>query len=193
MIQEWSKRRIELDPKAIGARIRSARRSRNWKRRDLARLMDVTPATITMWECGWRVPRGVTLLTLAGLLHRSVEWLLVGLPRNGKLWKLLVNPVGGRVHTPLAPVVSSPGVRATPGDYLLGEKCGEVVSHASPHALGETSKRLNASEKGYNAGHNETHRRGGSHGGGAFRPTATGCGDRTGLSHRGSERRRDGK
>ena len=69
---------VTLDAKAIGARIRAARRSRKWSRHDLARVMSVSPNTVTNWEQGWRTPQRDTLVGLSMSLRRTIQWLLLG-------------------------------------------------------------------------------------------------------------------
>lgn len=77
--------RPTINVKEIGQRIRAARRSRQWKLRHLADALDVTPGTISLWEAGRREPRSVaTWARLSIALRRSLDWLLLGLPKNAR-------------------------------------------------------------------------------------------------------------
>lgn len=83
MIYEPSKRRDVADAKAIGLRIRAARKSRSWKIRDLAEAVGRSESSVACWECGARVPQTWTMLIrLCHALRRTPEHLLMGWTRN---------------------------------------------------------------------------------------------------------------
>ena len=52
----------------IGSVIRIGRRKKNWKQKDLAKVLDVSPALVSSWETGNRIPPGDDLLKIANLL-----------------------------------------------------------------------------------------------------------------------------
>jgi transcriptional regulator with XRE-family HTH domain len=79
---------IELDAKAIGQRIARARRSKRWRQADLAAACGVTKSTICAWELGMRIPPVQRIARLAIHLRRSIDWLLCGRPKGGRLWKM---------------------------------------------------------------------------------------------------------
>lgn len=89
MIHASLKRRDVADAKAIGLRIRAARKARGWKIRDLAEAVGRAEQTIACWECGARVPQTWTMLIrLCHALRRSGDWLAMGRGRNARHWKL---------------------------------------------------------------------------------------------------------
>jgi len=79
--------RMDLDRKEVGRRIAKARRSRGWTQRDLAEAMGLSKACIVGWESGQRFPRTHVLGTLANVLKRSLDHLILGRGRNAKGWK----------------------------------------------------------------------------------------------------------
>ncbi len=90
MIHEGLKRRDVADAKAIGRRIRAARKLRRWKIRDLAEAVGRTESCVACWECGARVPQTWTMLIrLCFALRRTPEHLLLGWGRNAgeRRWK----------------------------------------------------------------------------------------------------------
>ena len=82
------KPRLELDPLAVGRRVSGLRRKRGWRQVDLAEASGVHPAVIGLIEVGLRVPSRDAAIGLAVALRRSIEWILFGLARNGRLWNL---------------------------------------------------------------------------------------------------------
>ena len=67
---------VTLDAKAIGARIRKARKARGWSLAELARRVSVQRMTVACWECGARVPKRESLVAL--VLRRKLDWLVLG-------------------------------------------------------------------------------------------------------------------
>jgi len=95
MIFEKSKRfRVELDRKAVGAAIARARRMRGWTQKDLAAAMGAALGTIVGWENGLRLPATCVLGTLANVLKRSLDFLLLNRGRNARHWKFELPPDG---------------------------------------------------------------------------------------------------
>ena len=89
IIQDRTKcHRVALDRKAIGGRIGDARRARGWTQKQLAEAMGLSHACIVGWECGNRLPQSHCLGTLASVLRRSLDWLLLGRGRNARHWKV---------------------------------------------------------------------------------------------------------
>ncbi len=68
----------QLDPAAIGRRVKAARLARGWKQKHLAEAIGVRPLAISNWETGTRTPRSDMLVALATVLKRRIWWLLVG-------------------------------------------------------------------------------------------------------------------
>lgn len=60
----------------VGQRISELRRKRNLKRTDLATLLNVSGATISMWENGQRRPDIDKLLEIAKFFNVTIDWLL---------------------------------------------------------------------------------------------------------------------
>jgi len=118
MIYERSKWfRVELDHKAVGARIAKARRNRRWTQKDLAAAMGAALGTIIGWENGLRLPATCVLGTLANVLKRSLDFLLLNRGRNARHWKFELPP-DGRVRRLRALPVSSadPSAEASKND-----------------------------------------------------------------------------
>ena len=78
--------RPELDARGIGQRIRSARKARKWRHRDLADAVGLKPATVACWESGARIPETRTLALLSFHLRRTTDWILFGLPKHARIW-----------------------------------------------------------------------------------------------------------
>jgi transcriptional regulator with XRE-family HTH domain len=90
MIHDSLKRRDVADAKAIGLRIRAARKSRSWKIRDLAEAVGMARQTVACWECGARVPHTWSMMIrLCHALRRSSDWLLYGVAKRGALWRMV--------------------------------------------------------------------------------------------------------
>lgn len=66
------------DAKAIGRRLRSARRSYGWSVEDLARAAGLSAYTVQSFETGWRVPSRDSAIRLALASRRKLDWLLLG-------------------------------------------------------------------------------------------------------------------
>jgi len=78
MIAERTKvHRVELDCKVVGRSIAAARRCRKWTQKDLAEAMGRSLGCIVGWENGLRLPQTRYLGTLANLLRRSLDHLLL--------------------------------------------------------------------------------------------------------------------
>ena len=77
---------LPLNSKAIGLRIKNARRSRNWKQKKLGQVMLVKTKTVSSWEGGWRIPERDTLIKLSYYLRRSLEWILFGSENRTVIW-----------------------------------------------------------------------------------------------------------
>jgi transcriptional regulator with XRE-family HTH domain len=73
---------VTLDARAIGQRIRAARRRRRWTMADLGRAIGMAPQTVACYECGARTPLVPTLVALALALRRTVDWILTD--RHGR-------------------------------------------------------------------------------------------------------------
>ena len=78
----------KLDPVAIGQRVRTLRQKCGWKQRELAERSGVNAAVIGAIETGDRLPSRDVGIALAVGFRRSLEFIYLGLARNGKLWKL---------------------------------------------------------------------------------------------------------
>jgi transcriptional regulator with XRE-family HTH domain len=78
--------RVELDCKAVGRSIAAARRSRGWTQKELAEAGGFSWHTVVGWENGLRLPRTAYLGTLANLLRRSLDWLVLQRKRGAKHW-----------------------------------------------------------------------------------------------------------
>ena len=82
------RRRLHLDARAIGQRIRKARMSKGWTQAELGQAVGMAAKTVACWESGFRVPPIRTLVNLSVHLRRSLDWLVAGVPRRGGLWAL---------------------------------------------------------------------------------------------------------
>lgn len=61
--------------RALGQRIKEARKARGISQTDLARILDVTRSAVSQWESGIFAPAMEKLLALAGELRVALEWL----------------------------------------------------------------------------------------------------------------------
>jgi len=86
MIHESLKRHDVADPRAIGRRIRAARKSRGWRIRDLADAVGVKEPTVKCWESGSYVTKVTKMIRLCHALRRSMDWLVMGRGRNARHW-----------------------------------------------------------------------------------------------------------
>jgi len=88
MIHESLKRRDVADAKAIGRRIRAARKSRRWTQKALGEVVGVTGQSVWYWETGRALPRTFgMLIRLCHALRRSADWLVMGRERGARHWK----------------------------------------------------------------------------------------------------------
>jgi len=89
MIYERTKaHRVELDCKLVGAAIAEARRCRGWTQKELAEAGGFSWHTVVGWENGLRLPATRYLKTLANLLRRSLDHLLLQRKRGAKHWEM---------------------------------------------------------------------------------------------------------
>lgn len=65
-----------------GARLRQRRRELGMTQRELAKVANLSPAAISQFESGVRMPAGKTLRNLSDALKTTVDWLLGRAPRN---------------------------------------------------------------------------------------------------------------
>lgn len=75
------KRRIEpvsLDPRAIGQRVRDARKGWGWTIEELGDVAGLAKNTVAAIECGSRIPSRESAIVLALALRRKLDWLLLG-------------------------------------------------------------------------------------------------------------------
>ena len=66
-----------MDAKAVGQKIRTAREQKNLTQEELAALVDISPAHISIIERGAKVPRLDTFVAIANALEVSADSLLV--------------------------------------------------------------------------------------------------------------------
>lgn len=66
-----------MDAKAVGQKIRAAREQKNLTQEELAALVDISPAHISIIERGAKVPRLDTFVAIANALEVSADSLLV--------------------------------------------------------------------------------------------------------------------
>lgn len=66
-----------MDVKAVGQRIKTAREKKNMTQEDLAALIDISPAHISVIERGTKIPRIDTFAAIANALGVSADELLV--------------------------------------------------------------------------------------------------------------------
>ena len=60
----------------VGTKIRELRRKRNMIQSDMAKLINVHPSAIAMWESGKRQPEREKLVQISKLFNVTVDWLL---------------------------------------------------------------------------------------------------------------------
>ena len=88
MIYERTKaHRVELDRKVVGRSIAAAQRWRRWTQKDLAEAMGVSWHTVVGWENGLRLPATRYLGTLANVLRRSLDFIVLNRGRNARHWE----------------------------------------------------------------------------------------------------------
>lgn len=74
-----------MDLVAIGNRIRQAREAKGWSQEDVAKIVNLSPSTVSQWENGGQRIKIDTLAVVAQALECSVDWLLYGKERVEKL------------------------------------------------------------------------------------------------------------
>ena len=72
----------------LGTRIAALRREAGMNQAELARLLQVSPSAVGMYEQGRREPSAQMLLTLAKVFGVSVDYILSGVPSEGELGRL---------------------------------------------------------------------------------------------------------
>jgi transcriptional regulator with XRE-family HTH domain len=77
-----------LDAVAIGQRVRTLRKACGWTMKDLSERSGVHLSVVSCVETGRRAPSRDAAVLFAVVFRRSIEHILFGLARNGKLWKL---------------------------------------------------------------------------------------------------------
>lgn len=68
----------EVDPKALGGRVRRTRKGYGWTLKALSARTKVPIGTLSAHECGKRVPRWPQMVQLARVLRRTLDFLLLG-------------------------------------------------------------------------------------------------------------------
>lgn len=63
------------DAKTIGARIKYLREKKKLKASELAKMIDISPQAMSMYENGERIPRDEIKLKLAKILGRTVNFI----------------------------------------------------------------------------------------------------------------------
>ena len=78
----------------LGARIAALRREAGMNQAELARLLQISPSTVGMYEQGRREPSADTLVAIAHTLHVTVDYLLTGtVEETGDLERMLQNRI----------------------------------------------------------------------------------------------------
>ena len=72
----------------MGARIAALRREAGLNQAELARLLQVSPSAVGMYEQGRREPSAQLLLTMARIFGVSVDYILSGVPAEGEMDRL---------------------------------------------------------------------------------------------------------
>ena len=67
-----------LNAKAIGKRMRKARKSRGWNLYDMQGVTGIPRMTLACYECGARVPILRNAVTISRILRRKLDWLILG-------------------------------------------------------------------------------------------------------------------
>lgn len=68
--------RDAFDPALLATRLREVREARGWSQGDLSQQTDLSPANISHFECGRRVPCPANLFILAAALLVSPAYLI---------------------------------------------------------------------------------------------------------------------
>src|ERR1039457_4989058 len=69
-------RKVGLDPKVIGARIKEKRQQIKLSQKELAEKIEVTPSAINQYEKGDKIPSSEKIISLAKTLGISSDYLL---------------------------------------------------------------------------------------------------------------------
>src|SRR5438132_6939555 len=69
---------METWEEQIGARVRALRQRKGWSQEQLAQATRLSPKTVSLAECGAKLPGTRTVSQLAEALHTSVDFLLGG-------------------------------------------------------------------------------------------------------------------
>ena len=119
----------EIDPKAIGARLRRLRHERGWYQQHVARLIGIDDAVLSCLETGRRAPQLHHVIRLAVVYRRSIEWILFGMARRGQLHRLVnkKRPGGGAVRE-----IGSASGHPPPGLSVSLSDWGGAVWHTPP-------------------------------------------------------------
>ena len=72
----------------LGPRIAALRRRKNLSQGELAKILQVSPSAVGMYEQGRREPSAELLVRLARVLEVSVDYLLTGQPLPGEREKI---------------------------------------------------------------------------------------------------------
>jgi len=67
-----------LDGRAIGARIRRARKARKWTLEKLSTVSGLAVGTLSTFECGARVPSLIAAVRISRALGKSLSYLIDG-------------------------------------------------------------------------------------------------------------------
>lgn len=62
----------------MGERIAILRKARNWSQSYLAKLLNISPSAVGMYEQGRRTPSLETLVSLSRLLDTTLDYLVIG-------------------------------------------------------------------------------------------------------------------
>ena len=68
----------QIDPKQIGERIQRVRKGYGWTLADLSKKTGIPVGTLGGYECGARIPRWPQAVTLARVLRRTLDFLILG-------------------------------------------------------------------------------------------------------------------
>lgn len=67
-----------LDARAIGKRIRRARKARCWSLQNLADKSHLAKSTVASIECGARIPERDSAVAISFALRRTLDYLILG-------------------------------------------------------------------------------------------------------------------
>lgn len=89
---------LTLDAKAIGRRMRRARKDRGFDLYDMSRETGIMRMTLACYECGARVPILRNAVTISLALRRKLDWLILGKRSRIDTKSRKPSPVGRRGH-----------------------------------------------------------------------------------------------